>query len=50
MDLQRIKEMEERLNRCTAATADLDRQLDRMEELREEVAAWRRKARRAKSA
>ena len=37
MDLQRIKEMEERLNRCTAATADLDRQLDRMEELREDM-------------
>ena len=29
MDLQRIKEMEERLNRCTAARADLDRQLGR---------------------
>ena len=37
MDLQRIKEMEERLNRCTAARADLDRQLGRMEELREDM-------------
>ena len=37
MDLQRIKEMEERLNRCTAARADLDRQLRRMEELREDM-------------
>ena len=37
MDLQRIREMEDRLNRCAAATADLDRQLDRMEELREDM-------------
>ncbi|MCR5566576.1 MAG: DUF4298 domain-containing protein [Clostridiales bacterium] len=37
MDIQRVKEMEDRLNRCTAALADLDRQLDRMEELREDM-------------
>lgn len=37
MDIQRIREMEGCLNRCTAALADLDRQLDRMEELREEM-------------
>lgn len=37
MDIQRIREMEDCLNRCTAALADLDRQLDRMEELREEM-------------
>lgn len=37
MDLQRIREMETRLNRCTAATADLDAQLARMEELREDM-------------
>ncbi len=37
MDLQRIRKMEDRLNRCAAATADLDRQLDRMEELREDM-------------
>ena len=35
MDLQRITEMEERLNACTAATADLDAQLERMEQLKE---------------
>ena len=33
MDLQRIKEMEDRLNRCSAATTDLAVQLDRMEKL-----------------
>ncbi len=37
MDLQRIKEMEDRLNRCAAAAADLDEQLDRMEKLREDM-------------
>ena len=37
MDLQRIREMEDCLNRCTAATADLDVQLNRMEELREDM-------------
>ena len=37
MDIQRIREMEDCLNHCTAALADLDRQLDRMEELREEM-------------
>ena len=37
MDLQRIKEMEDRLNRCTAATADLNGQLDRMEKLQEDM-------------
>ena len=37
MDLQRIREMEDCLNRCTSVTADLDRQLDRMEELREDM-------------
>ena len=33
MDIQRVREMEGCLDRCTAALADLDRQLDRMEEL-----------------
>ena len=37
MDLQRIREMEDRLNRCAAAATDLDAQLDRMEELREDM-------------
>ena len=37
MDLQRIREMEDRLNQCAAATADLDAQLERMEELREDM-------------
>ena len=37
MDIQRVREMEGCLDRCTAALADLDRQLDRMEELREEM-------------
>ena len=37
MDLQRIKEMEDRLNRCSAATTDLAVQLDRMEKLREDM-------------
>ena len=37
MDIQRIREMEDRLNRCTAAAADLDTQLNRMEELREDM-------------
>ena len=37
MELQRIREMEDRLNRCAAAAADLDAQLDRMEELREDM-------------
>ena len=35
MDLQRIGEMESILNDCTAATADLEKQLDRMEKLKE---------------
>ncbi len=35
MDLQRITEMEDCLNACTAATADLDEQLERMELLKE---------------
>ena len=37
MDLQRIREMEDRLNRCGEAAAGLDAQLDRMEELREDM-------------
>ena len=35
MDLQRIREMEEILNECEAATAELETQLDRMEQLKE---------------
>ena len=35
MDLQRIREMEKILNECTAATADLEKQLDRMEQLKD---------------
>ena len=35
MDLQRIREMEDCLNTCSAATADLDKQLERMEKLKE---------------
>ena len=35
MDLQRIGEMEKILNECTAATADLETQLDRMEQLKD---------------
>ena len=35
MDIDRIREMESSLNACTAATADLRAQLDRMEALRE---------------
>ena len=37
MDLQRITEMEQYLNECTAATADLTKQLDRMEALKEHM-------------
>ena len=37
MNIQRITEMEEYLNECTAATEDLTRQLDRMEELRDHM-------------
>ncbi len=37
MNIPRIREMEEYLNACTAATAALDTQLDRMEELREQM-------------
>ena len=37
MNLQRIAEMEEYLNECTAATADLIAQLDRMEALKEHM-------------
>ena len=35
MDLQRITEMEDCLNACSAATADLDALLERMEQLKE---------------
>ena len=35
MDIQRIEEMEKLLDECTAATADLTAQLDRMEALHE---------------
>ena len=35
MDLQRIGEMEKILNDCTAATAGLETQLDRMEQLKD---------------
>ena len=35
MDLQRITEMEDCLNECTAAIAGLETQLDRMERLKE---------------
>ena len=34
MDLRRITEMENCLNACTAATAELDAQLERMEQLK----------------
>ena len=34
MDIERIKEMEGCLNECTAATADLTAQLERMEALK----------------
>ena len=37
MDLQRISEMEGYLNECTAATADLTEQLDRMEALKDHM-------------
>ena len=37
MDIERIKEMEEYLNECTKATADLSVRLDRTEELREQM-------------
>ena len=37
MNLQRITTMEEYLNECTAATADLTKQLDRMEALKEHM-------------
>ena len=37
MDTNRIAEMEGYLNECTAATADLTAQLDRMESLREHM-------------
>ncbi len=37
MDIKRIKEMESRLDECTAATADLDAQLGRMEALRDDM-------------
>ena len=35
MDLQRIGEMEKILNDCTAATASLETQLDRMKQLKD---------------
>ena len=35
MDLQRMREMEEILNECEAATAELETQLDRMEKLKD---------------
>ncbi len=37
MDIRRITEMEEILNKCAAATAELDAQLERMEALRGEM-------------
>ena len=37
MDIERIKEMEEYLNECMKATADLSAQLDRTDGLREQM-------------